>query len=206
MRFESCLLYQKILSDMKNQEYRRAHETREQKRKRRNNIINSILLVLFIIDWALFVIWIGERIKEKEETKQIIVEDQESIHIESIAFEVPCPEVTSDDFYDSYFAATSHSAVFTVTHYCGCSKCCGAYSGGSESVAYGASGKRLEVFVSVAVDPSVIPLGTVLHDAEGRLYRAEDTGSGIKGNRIDLFVGDHQEAINMGIREMEMYW
>lgn len=206
MRLESCLLYQKILSDMKNQEYRRAHETREQKRKRRNNIINSILLVLFIIDWALFVIWIGERIKEKEETKQIIVEDQEAIHIESIAFEVPCPEVTSDDFYDSYFAATSHSAVFTVTHYCGCSKCCGTYSGGSESVAYGASGKRLEVFVSVAVDPSVIPLGTVLHDAEGRLYRAEDTGSGIKGNRIDLFVGDHQEAINMGIREMKMYW
>mgnify|MGYP000009584535 CR=1 FL=1 len=206
MRFESCLLYQKILSDMKNQEYRRAHETREQKRKRRNNIINSILLVLFIIDWALFVIWIGERIKEKEETKQIIVEDQEAIHIESIAFEVPCPEVTSDDFYDSYFAATSHSAVFTVTHYCGCSKCCGAYSGGSESVAYGASGKRLEVFVSVAVDPSVIPLGTVLHDAEGRLYRAEDTGSGIKGNRIDLFVGDHQEALNMGIREIELFW
>lgn len=206
MSFESCLLYHKILSDMKNQEYRRAHETREQKRKRRNDIINSILLVLFIIDWALFVIWIGERIKEKEETKQIIVEDQEAIHIESIAFEVPCPKATPVEFYDSCLPVTSHSAKFTVTHYCGCSKCCGAYSDGSESVAYGASGKRLEALVSVAVDPSVIPLGTVLHDAEGRLYRAEDTGGAIKGNRIDLFVGDHQEALNMGIREMKLFW
>lgn len=206
MSFEGCLLYQKILSDMKNQEYRRAYETREQKRKRRNYIINSILIVLFIVDWILFVIWVGERIKEKEEAKQIIVEDQKAIHIESTVFEVPCPEVTPVDFYDSCLPVTSHSALFTVTHYCGCSKCCGTYSCGSESVAYGASGKRLEALVSVAVDPSVIPLGTVLHDAEGRLYRAEDTGSGIKGNRIDLFVGDHQEALKMGVREMEMYW
>lgn len=206
MSSESCLLYQKILSDIKNQEYRRAHETREQKRKRRNNIINSILIVLLIIDWFLFVIWIGTKIKEKDESKQIIVEDQEAIHIESTAFEVPCPKVTPVDFYDSYLPITSHSAVFKVTHYCGCSKCCGVYSDGSDGVAYGASGKRLEAFVSVAIDPSVIPLGTVMHDAEGHLYRAEDTGGAIKGNRIDLFVGNHQEAINMGIREMELFW
>lgn len=206
MSFEACLLYQKILSDMKNQEYRRAYETREQKRKRRNDIINSILIVLFLIDCFLFAFWIGERIKEREENKQIIIEDQEAIHIESTAFEVPCPEVTPVDFYDSYLPVTSHSAVFKVTHYCGCSKCCGVYSDGSESVAYGASGKRLEALVSVAVDPSVIPIGTVLRDAEGRLYRAEDTGSAINGNRIDLFVGDHQEAVNMGVREMELFW
>ena len=206
MSFESCLLYQKILSDLKNQEYKRAHETREQKRKRKNDIINSILIALFLIDCFLFALWIGTKIKEKDESKQIIVEDQEVIHIESTAFEVPCPEATPVDFYDSYIPATSHSAVFTVTHYCGCSKCCGAYSDGSESIAYGASGKRLEALVSIAVDPSVIPLGTVLHDAEGHLYRAEDTGGGIKGNRIDLFVGDHQKAREMGIREMELFW
>lgn len=206
MSFESCLLYQKIISDMETQKYRRAHETGEQKHKRRNDIINSILIVLFLVDCFLFGLWIGTKIKEKDESKQIIIEDQEAIHIESAAFEVPCPEVTPVDFYDSYLPVTSHSALFTITHYCGCSKCCGAYSDGSESVAYGASGKRLEALVSVAVDPSVIPLGTVLHDAEGNLYRAEDTGGAIKGNRIDLFVGDHQKAINMGVREMELFW
>lgn len=185
---------------------RRVRKTREQKRKRRNDIVNSILIVLFLVDCFLFGLWIGTKIKEKEESKQIIVEDQEAIHIKSTAFEVPCPKVTPVDFYDFYLPATSHSALFTVTHYCGCSKCCGTYSGGSESVAYGASGKHLEALVSVAVDPSVIPLGTVLHDAEGRLYRAEDTGGAIKGNRIDLFVGDHQKALNLGIREMELFW
>lgn len=206
MPFESYLYFYMDVNDMKNLKYRRAHETREQKRKRRNAIIDSILIILFLIDCFMFGLWIGSKIKEKEEDNQVIVEDQEAIHIENTAFEVPCPEVTPVDFYDSYVPTTSHSAMFTVTHYCGCSKCCGAYSDGSESVAYGASGKRLEALVSVAVDPSVIPLGTVLHDAEGRLYRAEDTGGAINGNRIDLFVGDHQEAINMGVREMELYW
>lgn len=204
--FESCLLYQKLVSDMEKQKYKRVHETREQRRKRRNDIIDSILIVLFLIDCILFSTWIDRKTNENKQIEEAEVEVFEPIRAETDFFEVPCPEVTPDDFYSSAENATTHSAVFKVTHYCGCSKCCGAYSDGSESIAYGASGERLEAFVSVAVDPSVIPLGTVLHDAEGRLYRAEDTGSGIKGNRIDLFVGDHQEAINMGIREMELYW
>ena len=206
MSFEESYTQQVSYDCMERLYYMKRKRIREQKRQRRNAIIDSILIILFLIDCFMFGLWIGAKIKEKEEDNQVIVEDQEAIHIENTAFEVPCPEVTPVDFYDSYVPATSHSALFTVTHYCGCSKCCGNYSDGSESVAYGASGKRLEALVSVAVDPSVIPLGTVLHDAEGRLYRAEDTGGAINGNRIDLFVGDHQEAINMGVREMELYW
>lgn len=164
------------------------------------------LLVLFIIDLILFIMWIDREINKNKQNNEVEIEAFEPIRAETDCFEVPCPEVTPAGFYSSVENITTHSAVFKVTHYCGCRKCCGAYSGGSESVAYGASGKRLEAFVSVAVDPGVIPLGTVLHDAEGRLYRAEDTGSGIKGNRIDLFVGDHQEAINVGVREMELFW
>lgn len=51
----------------------------------------------------------------------------------------------------------------------------------------------------VAVDPDVIPLGsTVIID--GREYLAADTGGAIKGNRIDIAVETHQEALELGIR------
>lgn len=51
----------------------------------------------------------------------------------------------------------------------------------------------------VAVDPDVIPLGsTVIID--GREYLAADTGGAIKGNRIDIAVESHQEALQLGIR------
>ena len=51
----------------------------------------------------------------------------------------------------------------------------------------------------VAVDPDVIPLGsTVIID--GQEYLAADTGGAIKGNRIDIAVESHQEALQLGIR------
>ncbi len=64
----------------------------------------------------------------------------------------------------------------------------------------------LKPFRSVAVDPAVIPLGTVLfipawagrRAPDGRLldgcFRAEDTGRLIKRFRLDLFVGTHRWA------------
>lgn len=204
--FEKCYEEQTKNTTKKEISYALKAADRKSKREKANKISNTILFILFIIDLTLFAMWIHKIFNECEMANETEIEAFEPIRVETDCFEVPCPEVTPDDFYSSVENITQHSAVFKVTHYCGCRKCCGIYSDGSESVAYGASGKRLEALVSVAVDPSVIPLGTVLHDAEGRLYRAEDTGSGIKGNRIDLFVGDHQEALNMGVREMTLYW
>ena len=68
-----------------------------------------------------------------------------------------------------------HTANFVVTSYCGCSKCCGKWSSGSDSNAIGCLGVKLTPYYSIAVDKSIIPLGTVLWDDEGNYYRAEDT-------------------------------
>ena len=95
---------------------------------------------------------------------------------------------------------------FKATHYCGCSKCCGKWSGGSESEATGALGTKLTPNYSIAVDTSIIPLGTILYDSEGNEYKAEDTGSAIKGYRIDIFTGNHEEALNLGVKEVELFW
>ena len=100
----------------------------------------------------------------------------------------------------------SNSATFKVTHYCGCPKCCGSWSSGSESVAYGCKGDKLVSNYSIATDPKVIPYGTLLYDSEGNSYMAQDTGSGVKGYHIDLFVGNHQEALRLGVQEKELFW
>lgn len=84
--------------------------------------------------------------------------------------------------------------------------CCGKWSSGSESEAVGALGVQLVPFESVAVDPELVPLGTTLEDAYGNTYVAADTGSVIDGYRIDIFTGNHQEALNRGITEVELWW
>ena len=91
-----------------------------------------------------------------------------------------------------------------VSHYCCCVKCCGKDDG----ITY--SGVKATPGVTVAVDTSIIPLGAdVLVDyGDGVInyYRADDTGSAIKGNELDLCVSSHQEAINLGVRTATVYW
>lgn len=99
-----------------------------------------------------------------------------------------------------------HTANFVVTSYCGCSKCCGKWSNGSDSDAIGCLGVKLTPYYSIAVDKSIIPLGTILWDDEGNYYRAEDTGSGVKSYHIDLFTGDHEEALQAGVYYKQLYW
>lgn len=57
----------------------------------------------------------------------------------------------------------------------------------------------------VAVDPRVIPLGTKLFVEGYGPALAGDTGSAIKGNRIDLFVDSHKEALSYGRRRVQVY-
>ena len=57
------------------------------------------------------------------------------------------------------------------------------------------SGIRAVPYRSVAVDPTIVPLGSVLIDSEtGYVFLAEDTGNKVKGRHIDLFIG--QSTVN----------
>jgi len=73
-----------------------------------------------------------------------------------------------------------------------------------------ASGMKAQYGV-VAVDPSVIPLGTRLYiEAVDGSWTygycvAGDTGGAIKGNRIDLFYNSRAEALAFGRRQANVY-
>lgn len=51
---------------------------------------------------------------------------------------------------------------------------------------------------TIAVDPKVIPFGSTVYIEGYGYYIAEDTGSAIKGNRIDIFMLDYNKAISLG--------
>lgn len=56
----------------------------------------------------------------------------------------------------------------------------------------------------ISVDSCVIPLGsTVIID--GIEYQAEDTGGMIKGNKIDMAVETHHEALDLGVYWADVY-
>lgn len=91
-----------------------------------------------------------------------------------------------------------------VTHYDACAACCGKTDGTT------ASGVRATPYVTCAVDPDLIPLGSDLlvdyGDGELHYYRADDVGGAVLGNHIDLCVSSHEEAVSLGVRTATVYW
>lgn len=87
---------------------------------------------------------------------------------------------------------------FRISHYCSCSQCCGPYGGTTASGAKPVAGR------TIAVDRRVISLGSQV-SINGHVYTAEDTGGAIKGNRIDIFVSSHSEALRKGVYYAPVY-
>ena len=90
--------------------------------------------------------------------------------------------------------------VFTVTAYCPCEKCCGAYANG-----YTATGEKATQGVTIAADPDVLPMGTEI-ELDGHTYTVQDTGGAIAGNRLDLYFDSHEDALQWGVREKIVRW
>ena len=89
---------------------------------------------------------------------------------------------------------------FTITAYCACEKCCGQWSGGPT-----ASGVMPEEGRTVAADWDVLPAGTEIY-IDGIGWRTvEDTGSGITGDKLDLYMDSHEAALKFGVREIEVW-
>lgn len=82
--------------------------------------------------------------------------------------------------------------IFKVTAYCPCSKCCGKASG------YTASGTKATAGRTVAAS-SQFSFGTSLL-INGREYVVEDRGGAVKGNKIDIYMNSHAEALAWGVK------
>lgn len=55
----------------------------------------------------------------------------------------------------------------------------------------------------IAVDPRVIPLGSIV-EIDGKKFIADDVGGAIKGRKIDILVKTYNEAIEFGRKNVEI--
>ena len=94
-------------------------------------------------------------------------------------------------------ASTSvRSGIYKVTAYCSCIKCCGKTSGVT------ASGVKAQANHTIAA-PASFAFGTKVK-INGTTYVVEDRGGAIQGNRIDIYMNSHQEALAWGVRYLEL--
>lgn len=98
---------------------------------------------------------------------------------------------------------------FKVTAYCSCVRCCSIWAKNrpldenGKEIVYTASGERAEAGKTIAVDTSVIPFGTEVKIGD-TVYTAQDTGSAVKGNVIDIYFDSHKDAVKHGAKYLEV--
>ncbi len=92
--------------------------------------------------------------------------------------------------------STTGGTVYKITAYCPCAKCCGKTNGRT------ASGTRATAGRTVAAS-SKFSFGTKLNIG-GHVYTVEDRGGAINGNKIDIFVNSHAEALAWGVRYLNV--
>ena len=89
-----------------------------------------------------------------------------------------------------------------VTAYCPCPKCCGEYSDGV--TACGHEIRPGDTFVAADRRYSFGTEMLIPGYSNGRAVKVLDRGGAIKGNRLDVFFATHQEALEWGVKYLEV--
>lgn len=131
----------------------------------------------------------GEEIERIELSSKVIKEPVDKIvQIQT--------KVTSRYSSRGSTVTTASSGKYKVTAYCACIKCCGKTNGIT------ASGTKATANRTVAA-PSSFAFGTKIV-MNGQTYVVEDRGGAIQGNRIDLYMNSHSEALAWGVRYLDV--
>jgi len=100
--------------------------------------------------------------------------------------------LSSRSNYTRTSGTSGQSGVYKVTAYCACMQCCGKTNGIT------ASGTQATANRTIAA-PSTFAFGTQVV-INGVTYTVEDRGGAIQGNRIDIYMNTHSEALQWGVR------
>ena len=85
--------------------------------------------------------------------------------------------------------------IFSATAYC-------PSSSGRQQKTY--SGTIPQPLHTLSADLTVLPLGSKVM-IDGVVYTVEDTGSGIRGNKVDIYFGSRGEALAFGSQSKEIF-
>ena len=126
---------------------------------------------------------IQEEESEEVETKQVSTSN--TLQTEKVEIPVVATQNNQNTETDELYG------YFTITYYCACTKCCGAYATGTT-----ASGTKVQQGRTIAA-PSRYAFGTKMKIFD-HVYTVEDRGGAITGNKIDIYVDSHSEALKLG--------
>ncbi len=129
-----------------------------------------------------------------------------SFEQEIVRYEVPEAKEENLASIDGKLTGISYSSGYTATAY---DPSLGGINGSGNYLTT-ASGTRWAYNRTIAVDPSVIPYGSIVHiyvpgfPQYSSIYLAEDTGGAIKGKRVDVLIKGKSDTAKFGRRGVQI--
>lgn len=167
---------------------------------------SKLRFVLYLISILLSITMFFECIYEIRQCKTISKQNK-AIHISNKTKQQinNTIETETDKEVDIQVVKPVNLGEFKLTAYCSCFICCGVWANNRPNgIVYGAIGEELKEGYSIAVDPTVIPYNSEVI-INGKTYEAQDCGGAIKGNRIDVYFENHNDALEFGVQYAEVF-
>ena len=149
---------------------------------KKDNTITIVIIALMLLNLLTIIIYNltinqqEKQIKELKNTPPVIIERDIS----------PIP-------YDDL-------GVYTITYYCDCPICTKTPKGSKT-----ATGVKPKEDITIACDGDILKMGDIVYIENIGVYICQDKGSAITNGRIDVFVNNHQEAVNLGVKKARVY-
>lgn len=92
----------------------------------------------------------------------------------------------------SAISTNGDTKIFKITAYCSCVKCCGKQTGITASGTKATAGRTIAASGQFSFGTKLI--------INGKEYVVEDRGGAIQGNKIDIYMDTHAEALAWGVK------
>lgn len=135
---------------------------------------SKVILISIIVVWSLYIL---HRWPNKEREGLVAVQT---------------PEIRADIPQNP-----AETELWRITAYCKNSCCCGKWADGITASGAKAEGKLIAA-------PSEIPFGTWIEIPGYGMAEVLDRGGSIKGRRLDLLFPNHEQALEWGVKYLEI--
>lgn len=142
----------------------------------------------------------GELVKEEEIENVVLKEPKDKVIAIGIK-EKPKPKVVATTANSSRGGSTPNELSYSKAMKVRAT----AYSGHTMTASGAVPVRNPGGWSTIAVDRSIIPLGTKVYVENYGYAIAQDVGGAIKGNRIDIFVNSRSEARTWGVKYVNIY-
>ena len=118
--------------------------------------------------------------------------------------QVQTKQITSRGETSRVSGNSGQSGMYKVTAYCACMQCCGKTNGITASGTKATANRTIAAPSTFAFGTKVVINGQLAFGTQviinGHTYTVEDRGGAIQGNRIDVYMDTHSQALAWGVR------